>query len=646
MNILSIEHFHKSYGEKVLFDDLTFGIDERQRIGLVGVNGTGKSSLLKAIAGLEPVDSGKMSHSNHFRAEYLPQNPQFDKESTVLEQVFYGDTPLMQTLREYEVALDALQVEPENEKLQERLFAVQHRMDTLNAWEASTTAKTVLTRLGIVNFSQKVGLLSGGQRKRVAMARVLIQPADLLILDEPTNHIDHSTVEWLEEFLSKWKGALLLVTHDRYFLDRVTNRIIELDKGKLYSYEGNYASFLEKKAERLDREASEEDKRQNLLRRELAWLRRGAKARTTKQKARIDRTVELRDRKVDGASAQMDMALGASRLGKKVMELDNVTKSFEGRKLVRDFSYIVMPDDRLGIIGPNGSGKSTLLNMLAGRLQPDEGSIEVGTTVKLAYYTQESVEMDEKLRVIEYIKEGAEVIRTASGESITASQMLERFLFPGALQWTPIGRLSGGERRRLYLLRTLMGEPNVLLLDEPTNDLDIQTLTILEEYLEDFPGAVITVSHDRYFLDRTADHLFIFEDGEINRFIGNYSDYLASVKEEELVLANERKQQSQKANPAASANTSAASGTERKEGTRARKLSFNEQREWDQIEDKIAALEEKLTLIKQSIEQAGSDFGKIQDLYAQEQQLTAQMEQAMDRWTELSELVEQISNGK
>ncbi|MEK3917105.1 ABC-F family ATP-binding cassette domain-containing protein [Paenibacillus sp. FSL H7-0331] len=646
MNILSIEHFHKSYGEKVLFDDLTFGIDERQRIGLVGVNGTGKSSLLKAIAGLEPVDSGKMSHSNHFRAEYLPQNPQFDKESTVLEQVFYGDTPLMQTLREYEVALEALQVEPENEKLQERLFAVQHRMDTLNAWEASTTAKTVLTRLGIVNFSQKVGLLSGGQRKRVAMARVLIQPADLLILDEPTNHIDHSTVEWLEEFLSKWKGALLLVTHDRYFLDRVTNRIIELDKGKLYSYEGNYASFLEKKAERLDREASEEDKRQNLLRRELAWLRRGAKARTTKQKARIDRTVELRDRKVDGPSAQMDMALGASRLGKKVMELDNVTKSFEGRKLVHDFSYIVMPDDRLGIIGPNGSGKSTLLNMLAGRLQPDEGSIEVGTTVKLAYYTQESVEMDEKLRVIEYIKEGAEVIRTASGESITASQMLERFLFPGALQWTPIGRLSGGERRRLYLLRTLMGEPNVLLLDEPTNDLDIQTLTILEEYLEDFPGAVITVSHDRYFLDRTADHLFIFEDGAINRFIGNYSDYLASVKEEELVLANERKQQSQKAAPAASTNTSTTSGTERKEGTRARKLSFNEQREWDQIEDKIAALEEKLTLIKQSIEQAGSDFGKIQDLYEQEQQLTAQMEQAMDRWTELSELVEQISNGK
>jgi ATP-binding cassette subfamily F protein uup len=646
LNILSIEHFHKSYGEKVLFDDLTFGIDERQRIGLVGVNGTGKSSLLKAIAGLEPVDSGKMSHSNHFRAEYLPQNPQFDKESTVLEQVFYGDTPLMQTLREYEVALDALQVEPENEKLQERLFAVQHRMDTLNAWEASTTAKTVLTRLGIVNFSQKVGLLSGGQRKRVAMARVLIQPADLLILDEPTNHIDHSTVEWLEEFLSKWKGALLLVTHDRYFLDRVTNRIIELDKGKLYSYEGNYASFLEKKAERLDREASEEDKRQNLLRRELAWLRRGAKARTTKQKARIDRTVELRDRKVDGPSAQMDMALGASRLGKKVMELDNVTKSFEGRKLVHDFSYIVMPDDRLGIIGPNGSGKSTLLNMLAGRLQPDEGSIEVGTTVKLAYYTQESVEMDEKLRVIEYIKEGAEVIRTASGESITASQMLERFLFPGALQWTPIGRLSGGERRRLYLLRTLMGEPNVLLLDEPTNDLDIQTLTILEEYLEGFPGAVITVSHDRYFLDRTADHLFIFEDGAINRFIGNYSDYLASVKEEEVVLANERKQQSQKAAPAASTNTSTTSGTERKEGARARKLSFNEQREWDQIEDKIAALEEKLTLIKQSIEQAGSDFGKIQDLYEQEQQLTAQMEQSMDRWTELSELVEQISNGK
>jgi ATP-binding cassette subfamily F protein uup len=648
LNLLSIEHFNKSYGEKVLFDDISFGIDERQRIGLVGVNGTGKSSLLKALAGLEPVDSGKLSHSNHFRAEYLPQNPQFDKDSTVLDQVFYGDTPLMKTLRDYEAALAELQHAPEDEKLLDRLFSVQHRMDALNAWEASTTAEIVLTKLGITNFTQKVGLLSGGQRKRVAMARVLIQPADLLILDEPTNHIDHMTVEWLEEFLSKWKGALLLVTHDRYFLDRVTNRILELDKGKLYSYEGNYESFLDKKAERMEREASEEDKRQNLLRHELAWLRRGPKARSTKQKARIDRTIELRDRKVDGPTEKMDMALGASRLGKKVMELEHVTKSFEGRQLIKDFSYIVMPDDRLGIIGPNGSGKSTLLNMLAGRIQPDEGTVDVGTTVKLAYYTQESVEMDEKMRVIEYIKEGAEVIKTASGESVTASQMLERFLFSSSLQWTPIGRLSGGERRRLYLLRTLMGEPNVLLLDEPTNDLDIQTLTILEQYLEDFPGAVITVSHDRYFLDRTAEHLFVFEEDGINRFIGNYSDYLTAAKQEERDQAHERKQQSLQSTPEPKKlnSVAAANVNNKKEEPRARKLTFQEQKDWEQIEGTITALEEKLVQIKKQIEQSGSAYDKVQELYAEEQKLNGQMELAMNRWAELSELIEQISGSK
>ncbi|TDF99599.1 ABC-F family ATP-binding cassette domain-containing protein [Paenibacillus piri] len=644
MNIVAIEHFHKSFGDKVLFDDISFQINEKQRIGLVGVNGTGKSSLLKAIAGLESVDSGKLVHANHFRTEYLPQNPEFDADSTVLEQVFYGDTPLMRTLRDYEEALASLEEAPEDEQRQSRLFAVQQRMDTLGAWDASTVAKTVLTRLGIRNFTQKVGLLSGGQRKRVAMARVLIQPADLLILDEPTNHIDHATVEWLEEFLAKWKGALLLVTHDRYFLDRVTNRIIELDRGKLYSYEGNYATFLERKAERLEREAAEEDKRQNLLRRELAWLRRGAKARTTKQKARVDRAVELRDRKVSGPAEQLDMALGASRLGKKVMELEHVAKSFDGRDMIRDFNYIVMPDDRVGIIGPNGSGKSTLLNMMAGRLQPDGGTIETGTTVKLAYYTQENVEMDEKQRVIEYIKEAAEVIRLSDGESITAAQMLERFLFPPSLQWTPIGRLSGGERRRLYLLRTLMGEPNVLLLDEPTNDLDIQTLTILEEYLDDFPGAVITVSHDRYFLDRTADHLFVFDNGTVHQFNGNYSEYLEKTRaDEQLLQAIDKKQTGTAAGQPASDAHEAAEG---KENARPRKLSFKEQKEWDEIEGRIASIEERLAAVKQGIERAGSDYGKVQELFAEEQQLTGELEQAMDRWTELSELVEQIAAGK
>ncbi|XOK64213.1 ABC-F family ATP-binding cassette domain-containing protein [Paenibacillus elgii] len=638
MNIMTVEDLYKSYGEKVLFDGIHFQINEKERIGLVGVNGTGKSTLLKIMAGLESTERGKLIHANHFHVEYLPQNPSFDSDSTVLEQVFYGDTPMMQALREYEWALAELQLAPEDEKRQAKLFAAQQRMDATGAWDASTTAKTVLTRLGIRDFGQKVGTLSGGQRKRVAMARALIQPADLLILDEPTNHIDHETVQWLEEFLAKWRGALLLVTHDRYFLDRVTNRIFELDRGKLYSYEGNYAAFLEKKAERLEREAAEEDKRQNLLRRELAWLRRGAKARTTKQKARVERVIELRDRKVDGPAAQMDISLGASRLGKKIMELEDVSKSFKQRKIVDNFSYIVLPEDRIGIIGPNGTGKSTFLNMLAGRLEPDAGSIVTGPTVKLAYYTQESVEMDEKQRAIDYIKEAAEVVRTSSGESVTAAQMFERFLFTPAQQWTPIGKLSGGERRRLYLLRTLMGEPNVLLLDEPTNDLDIQTLTILEEYLEDFPGVVITVSHDRYFLDRTADHLFVFEgEGRIRRFFGNYTEYLEASRSEKQAAAEERRE------------TKAAVETvpvQQRESNRPRKLSYKEQKEWDEIEDKIAGLEDRLAQVKQDIENAGSDYTKAQELFQEEQELTQRLEEAMDRWTELSELVERIAQNK
>ncbi|KEQ24385.1 ABC-F family ATP-binding cassette domain-containing protein [Paenibacillus tyrfis] len=638
MNIMTVEDLYKSYGEKVLFDGIHFQINEKERIGLVGVNGTGKSTLLKIMAGLESMERGKLIHANHFHVEYLPQNPSFDSDSTVLEQVFYGDTPMMQALREYEWALAELQLAPEDEKRQAKLFGAQQRMDATGAWDASTTAKTVLTRLGIRDFGQKVGTLSGGQRKRVAMARALIQPADLLILDEPTNHIDHETVQWLEEFLAKWRGALLLVTHDRYFLDRVTNRIFELDRGMLYSYEGNYAAFLEKKADRLEREAAEEDKRQNLLRRELAWLRRGAKARTTKQKARVERVIELRDRKVDGPAAQLDISLGASRLGKKIMELEDVSKSFEQRKIVDNFSYIVLPEDRIGIIGPNGTGKSTFLNMLAGRLEPDAGSIVTGPTVKLAYYTQESVEMDEKQRAIDYIKEAAEVVRTSSGESVTAAQMFERFLFTPAQQWTPIGKLSGGERRRLYLLRTLMGEPNVLLLDEPTNDLDIQTLTILEEYLEDFPGVVITVSHDRYFLDRTADHLFVFEgEGRIRRFFGNYTEFLETSRSEKQAAAEERRE------------TKAASETapaQQRESNRPRKLSYKEQKEWDEIEDKIAGLEDRLAQVKQDIENAGSDYTKAQELFQEEQELTRRLEEAMERWTELSELVERIAQNK
>jgi len=640
LNILTVESLTKTYGDKVLFDHIDFQINEKERIGLVGVNGTGKSTLLKLLAGVEPMESGRLIHANRFSVQYLPQNPEFDPQSTVLEQVFHGDAPLMQTLREYEGALAELELNPADEKRQAKLFAAQQRMDALNAWEAGTAAKTVLSRLGIRQFGQKVGELSGGQRKRVAMARALIQPADLLILDEPTNHIDHETVEWLEDFLGKWRGALLVVTHDRYFLDRVTNRIFELDRGKLYSYEGNYAAFLEKKAERLEREAAEEDKRQNLLRRELAWLRRGAKARTTKQKARVDRVKALMDKKADGPGEKLDIALGASRLGKKVIELEDVGKSMNGRPLIRGLDCIVLPGDRIGVIGPNGSGKSTLLNLLAGRLTPDEGTIVTGPTVKLAYYTQESAEMDDKQRVIEYIKEAAESIRTADGRVISAAQMLERFLFSPNQQWTPIGKLSGGEKRRLYLLRTLMGEPNVLLLDEPTNDLDIQTLTILEDYLDDFPGAVITVSHDRYFLDRTADRLLAFEgDGKVRHYIGSYSDYLEKRKEEIGAAKDEnepRREDSRKQSGEAGGRSA----------ERPRKLSFKEQKEWDEIEGRIAGLEERLAQIRSDIEQAGSDYGKVQELYGEEQRIGAELEQAMDRWAELSELVEKIEAAK
>ncbi|MCY9657405.1 ABC-F family ATP-binding cassette domain-containing protein [Paenibacillus chondroitinus] len=651
MNILSAVNITKTYGDKVLFDDITFTVNEKQRIGLIGVNGTGKSTLLKLLAGLETADRGKLVHANHFRVEYLPQNPEFDPNSTVLEQVFHGDTPLMKTLRDYELALAELELDPSSEKKQARLFTAQSRMDEQGAWEASTLAKTVLMKLGISEFDKPVGLLSGGQRKRVAMARVLIQPADLLILDEPTNHIDNETAIWLEEFLGKWRGALLLVTHDRYFLERVTNRILELDRGKIYSYEGNYEAFLEKKAERMESEAASEDKRQNLMRRELAWLRRGAKARTTKQKARVQRAEELRDTKVDGPADKLDMALAGSRLGKKVMELEAVTKAFPGGKtLLSGFSYIVMPKDRLGIIGPNGSGKSTLLNMLAGRIQPDSGTIETGQTVKLAYYTQETVEMDEKMRVIDYIKEAAELVRTSDGETIPASQMLERFLFSPTLQWSPIGKLSGGERRRLYLLRTLMGEPNVLLLDEPTNDLDIQTLTILEDYLDHFPGAVITVSHDRYFLDRTVTHLFAFDgQGGIEPYIGNYSDYLEE-KQEQEEAEQARKELVRQASSNSGSSKTAANQSAASSGSantnRPKKLTFKEQKEWDEIEGTIASLEDKAASLKQQIEAAGSDFDRVRDLYEQEQQTTADLEAAMERWTYLSELVEEIERNK
>ncbi|MEC1720095.1 ABC-F family ATP-binding cassette domain-containing protein [Schinkia azotoformans] len=633
MNILSVENLSKSFGDKTLFNNITFSVAEKQRIGIIGVNGTGKSTLLKILAGIEPSDAGEIIKPKSYNIEYLAQNPEFEGNGTILDEIFYGDTPLIRLLKKYEEALIALQKDPLNERKQDTLFKLQQEMDAMNAWDANTQAKSILTKLGLDDHSQNVGQLSGGQKKRVAIARSLIQPADLLILDEPTNHLDIETIEWLEEYITRYPGAILLITHDRYFLDRVTNGIFELEQGNLYSYEGNYSTFLEAKAIREEIEAANEDKRQNLLRRELAWMRRGAKARTTKQKARIQRFEELQNKPGHRQKDDLDIAIGGSRLGKKVFEIENISKQYEHKTVIKNFSYIVQPFERIGIVGPNGSGKTSLLNLLTGKDSPDEGTIDVGQTVKIAYYTQENEEMNQEQRVIDYIKETAQIIKTIDGKEITASQMLERFLFSPAMQYTYIKKLSGGERRRLYLLKILMTEPNVIILDEPTNDLDIETLTILEDYLEEFPGVVLTVSHDRFFLDKTSDILFVFEgEGSIRIFYGSYSEYLDEEKQkQELLKKEEAKEKAQ-----------AVTTSEQSNKPKKLKLSYKEQKEWEGIEDKIMQLEEEISTIQQEIASSGSDFAKVQPLYEKEQSLTTELEQIMERWEELSELVEQI----
>ncbi|MBM7604991.1 ATP-binding cassette subfamily F protein uup [Metabacillus crassostreae] len=628
MSILQAENLYKTYGEKVLFDHISFSIAAKQRIGLIGVNGTGKSTLLKVISGIETADSGEITHSNSLRIEYLPQQPELVEGLTILEQIYYGDAPIMMVMREYELALSELEKDPENETKLKHLMNMQQKMDQHDAWEANTVAKTVLTKLGITDFQKQVTYLSGGQKKRVAIAKALIQPADILILDEPTNHLDNETIEWLEGFLAGYSGSIVLITHDRYFLNRVSNQIFELDQGQLYTYSGNYEVFLEKKAEREINAESAEEKRQNLLRRELAWLRRGAKARTTKQKARIGRVEDLQDQQGPAAKKDLDFAIGSTRLGKKVLELENISKSYDGKQLIKDFNYLITPGERLGIIGPNGTGKSTLLNIMAGRIPADQGIIDVGTTVKIGFYTQEQEEMDENLRVVEYIKETAEVVYTIDNQVITAEQMLERFLFPRPAQWTYIRKLSGGERRRLYLLKVLMEEPNVLFLDEPTNDLDTQTLGVLEDYLDQFPGVVLTVSHDRYFLDRVVDHLVVFEsNGNISRFQGSYSDYMEEKKLQEML--QEKEPASEKA------------GYKKEKKKR---LSYKEQQEWAGIEDKIASLEERKEQLEQEIAAAGSDLGKVQELYKEQEKIDDKLDETMERWEELSLLVEEIEN--
>ena len=634
-NLLTVEKLSKSFTDKILFDEISFGINEGDKIGVIGVNGTGKSTLLKIIAGVEKADGGTITTMNGLRIGYLPQMPEFDEGMTVINQVFKNDNPKMQTVKEYEEAL--FQVENNYSKEAEtKLIELTEKMDKEDAWGLESEAKTILTKLGITDFHKEVQLLSGGQRKRVAMAGALISPVDILIMDEPTNHIDNETVDWLENYLGKCTKSLLMVTHDRYFLDRVVNKTIELDKGKLYTYQGNYSQFLELKAEREELEIAGERKRQNLLRRELAWIRRGAQARSTKQKARIERFEEVSAIKAPELRGSVEISVGASRLGRKTIEINNVSMSYEGKKYIDDFSYIILRDDRVGIIGHNGCGKSTLMNIITGRLAPDSGTVEIGDTVKIGVFAQENGEMDENMRVIDYIKEVAEYVPTADGR-ITASQMLEKFLFKGDIQWSPISKLSGGEKRRLYLLKVLMAAPNMLFLDEPTNDLDIETLTILEEYLEDFPGAVVTVSHDRYFLDKMVNRIFSFEgNGKIKQYEGGYTDYKIQHDKEEVIENVEKPVKAEKVERK----------QEEEKPKKLMKMTYKDQREFDTINDRIEGIELKIAEIDEEISKCGSDYVKLQELTAEKEKFEAELDEAMDRWVYLNELNEEIERNK
>ena len=630
MNLLSIENITKSYSEKLLLNNICIGIDEGHKMGLIGVNGTGKSTLLKIIAGLEYPDEGRIIKGNIVSIEYLPQQPDFNLESTVLEQVFKGTSPVMRLLQEYE--RETSKTSPSGDKV----MSLARQMDSLNAWTLESEAKSVLTRLGITDFNAKIGTLSGGQRKRIALATSLINPSDLLIMDEPTNHLDNDTIDWLEQYLVRRKGALLMVTHDRYFLDRVANTILELDNGRLYSYAGGYSSFLEQKLQREDILAATERKRQSLMQKELEWIRRGAKARSTKQKARIQRFEELSAISYSSSQDKVEISTASTRLGKKVIEIQDICKSFGNRELIKDFSYIVLRDDRVGIIGPNGCGKSTLINLISGTLQQDSGTIDIGDTVKIGVYSQETLHLDDSMRVIDYIREGAEYATDAEGYRLSASQMLERFLFPGELQYSLIGKLSGGERRRLYLLRVLMESPNVLLLDEPTNDLDIQTLSVLEGYIDEFPGAVLAVSHDRYFLDRISDRLFVFNgDGAIAQHTGNYTEW----KEKESLKPQEEKPEKEKG-------TLKGKQDYKSQREKPLKFSFNEQKEYDEIDDVISSLEKSIENVEKDIDASSSDYTRLQELLAQKISLEQQLEHKMSRWVYLNELAEKIEENK
>jgi ATP-binding cassette subfamily F protein uup len=649
MALFTLRSLRKDFGIKEILRDASFSLDEGDKVGLIGTNGSGKSTLLKMIAGLEHSDGGELWVNSSAKIIYLPQQPDLNEENTVLEQVFADSGEQMSLVKEYEEISDKLtHGHGDMDRLLEQLSRVSERMDQTGAWDLETNAKIVLTKLGIDDLEAKIGSLSGGYRKRIAIASALLSAPDVLLMDEPTNHLDALSVEWLQSYLNRYRGALLLITHDRYFLDRVTNRIIEIDRGDLYSYSGNYSYYLEKKAEAEESSLSTQRKHAGLLRRELEWLKKGPKARSTKQKARIDRAHALQATEFKQANAKVDITTAGRRIGKKVVELDRIGKSYGDRTLIKDFSYNFTPEDRIGIIGSNGAGKSTLMNIVTGRLQPDEGTVEIGTTIHFGYFDQHSDDLAEhgNQRVIDYLKDVAELVKTSDGSIITASQMLERFLFPGNTQYAPINKLSGGEKRRLFLLKVLMAAPNVLILDEPTNDLDVQTLAVLEEYLEEFNGCVIVVSHDRYFLDRTVEMVFSFEaEGEVRLYPGNYSIYLEYKKDEAEKESSDAKEQAankatkeqKSSNIAPSAPETAKSKVESKKTSQ---LSYKEKREYEELEAKIPKLEAEKTQIEKNLyHNPPSGHTELQKLSARLAELTMEINTSTERWLELAERI-------
>ena len=606
MNILNLEHISKIYGDKVIFDDISYGIHQGDKIGIIGINGTGKTTFLRILAGLEEADEGQVITQNGLRITYLPQHPQFPEGATVLSYVTQGQTD--------------------------------------KSWNPETEAHMVLNRLGITDHEEEISHLSGGQKKRVALAAVLANPSDVLILDEPTNHLDNEMASWLEDYLNRFKGVVIMVTHDRYFLDRVTNKILEISHGKLYSYEAGYSGFLEMKAAREEMELASERKRQSILRMEIEWAKRGCRARSTKQRARLDRLETLKNGAAPVRDQTVEIDSVETRMGKKTIELHHISKSFGDKICIRDFTYIVLKNQRLGIIGPNGCGKSTLLKMIAGVMEPDSGEIEIGDTIKIGYFSQEIQDMNSSQRVIDYIKDVAEYIPTKDG-LISASKLLEQFLFDSSMQYAPIEKLSGGEKKRLYLLKVLAAAPNVLLLDEITNDIDIPTLTILEDYLDSFAGIVIAVSHDRYFLDNIADRIFEFDgNGNLTQYEGGYTDYLEAKKQREGIKENETSSAPSSHKNTAGEEKSKKDSVKTWKQNRPTKLkfSFKEQREYETIDNDIAALEDKISALDHEIMENATNSGKLNELTQEKEQAEKDLEEKMDRWVYLNDLAEQI----